>query len=114
MSDSPDEVEQKFLEETKLLLEMDDEARVAYVVDMIKWLTSRLKWVGRGDGKIKQAKRYKKLMEEFREKGEEVVACALFSIKAEFRPVWISVLGELVGMEEVEIGIKIPGKEEKA
>jgi len=93
--------EEQFLREITFLGEMDDVSRDEYVAAVIEWLTAQFKWIVSVQGKIAQQKRAKIVMRRFKEKGEEIVACCLYTVKPRFRMVWIELLKTLVGMTEV-------------
>ena len=100
-SDAREMMEKRFLEETKVLLDMEDEEREKYVVDVLEWFLSRLKWIGSAGGKIKQFKRLGMFRKELAEgKGEVLLVCALWTVKPEFRWVWGKVIAELLGIEK--------------
>lgn len=96
------EVEKKFLEDTKVLLGMGDLERKEYVTNVILWLADKIGWMRKGKGKIAQMKRLEEFgkMLAIKEQGEMMTICALFSMKPEFRGVWMRVMGELVGIEK--------------
>ena len=89
-----------YIEETKILRAMGEEDRTRYVTDIIEWLSSRIKWVLRAKKKAQMVKRFSRMSDEAAGRGEELMICALWTIKAEFRTPWMELLGTLVEMEE--------------
>jgi len=89
-----------YIKETKILKEMSEEDRTEYVTNIIVWLSSRVKWVLRANKKAQMVKRFNKMTEEASGRGEELMICALWTVKAEFRTPWMELLGTLVEMDE--------------
>ena len=94
------EVEDPFLKEAKILADMSPEARDKYVVDVVLWIGSRIKWVTAANSKIKMLKRFNTFTGELKGRGEELMICMLWTVKPEFRTSWMEFLGRLVGMDE--------------
>lgn len=89
-----------YIQETKILRAMTEKDRTEYVVNVIEWLSSRVQWTLRAKSKAQMVKRFNKMTKEGAGKGEELVICALWTIKQEFREPWMKLLGTLVEMEE--------------
>jgi len=79
---------------------MNEEDRTKYVTDVIKWLSSRIRWVLRAKKKAQMVRRFNKMTDEASGRGEELMICALWTIKEEYREPWMKLLGTLVEMEE--------------
>ena len=89
-----------YIEETKILRAMGEEDRTRYVEDVISWLSSRIRWVLKAKSKARMVKRFNRMTDEASGRGEELMICALWTIKQEFRTPWMELLGTLVEMEE--------------
>ena len=79
---------------------MSEEARTKYVTEIIGWLSSRMKWILKSPKKAQMVRRFNRMTEEAEGRGEELMVCALWTIKAEFRDAWMELLGTLVDMDE--------------
>lgn len=89
-----------YLIETKLLRGMDPQARIEYAQGIIDWMSTRIDWIWKSDGKIQMMKRTDLFSEEMAVRAEEVIVCLLWTVKADFRSEWMKLLGTLVGMQE--------------
>jgi len=88
-----------YLVETKILYEMGSEDRIEYVRGIVDFMSTRIDWIWKSDGKIQMMKRTDLFSEEISTKAEEIIICLLWTIKAEFRSEWMKLLGTLVGMQ---------------
>jgi len=87
-----------YLEETKILLAMSEEDRTEYVKSVMGWFTGGLGYIVDSKGQIQMNKRFKKVGNQWSDRVEELMTCALWSVKREFRSEWMELLGTLVGM----------------
>lgn len=94
------EVEDPFLKEAKILADMSPEDRYKYVVNVVLWISSRIKYVATAKSKVKMLRRFNKVTGELKGRGEELMICILWTVKPEFRTSWMEFLGRLVGMDE--------------
>lgn len=89
-----------YIEETKILRAMSEEDRTVYVIDVISWLSSRIQWILKAKKKAQMIRRFSSMSDEAAGRGEELMICALWTIKAEYRKPWMELLGTLVEMEK--------------
>lgn len=89
-----------YIEETKILREMDPQDRIEYVKGIVDFMSARINWIWKSDGKIQMMKRTNIFSDEISAKAEEIIICLLWTIKGDFRSEWMKLLGTLVGMQE--------------
>lgn len=89
-----------FLKEIAELGSMTPEQRFKYAVSTIMWLDQSICWVLGADGKIQLAKRADILQKTLKDekKVRELTICALWTVKPQYRPVWMKLIGDLVNM----------------
>lgn len=90
------------LEETDLLLDMSDDKRYKYVNSILKWLGDSVQWIAGAEGKIIRNKRFQEFVKEARGRSESIITCTLWSIKPEYREVWMHLIGVLIGLGKEE------------
>jgi len=95
------DVEEAFLRETRLLLAIEPGEREKYVNDVLLAFSEGVRSVRKAGSLIAKRKAFKRFMEEFKEKGEVIMVCFLYSVKPEFRPAMVEFLKALVGEERL-------------
>lgn len=91
-----------YLEETDMLLAMSEEDRIKYVKGVMSWFSKRLQYVLDAKGGIQMSKRLKAVSNEWAAQTKELMTCALWTIKSDFRSDWMELLGSLVGMHKMD------------
>ena len=80
---------------------MEESQRDQFCYETIRAISGRVKWATDAEGKIQMNKRLQAIVKDFGKNANTITVCALWTIKPEFRKVWMEFLGTLVGMEDV-------------
>jgi len=94
-----EDVEESFLRETRLLLEIPPDERKKYVEEVLQAFADGIRTVRKARSLVGKRKAFKRFMEEFKDKGETIMVCFLYSVKPEYRPAMVEFLKALVGEE---------------
>ena len=93
-----------YLKETRILLAMSEEDRIKYVKGVMNWFSKRLQYILDAPSGIQMNKRLKSVSNQWAEQAEELMTCALWTIKGDYRSDWMELLGSLVGMHKASKG----------
>jgi len=77
------------------LMEMEAQERVEYCKQVIKTVGDGFKEIAKIDKRIAQARALKSYMEELKENMEDIRTAILYTIKPQFRDVYLDLLEEL-------------------
>lgn len=91
--------EEAYVKETKLLNGMDIKDRNEYVLGVLKALSETVTVTMNEKNKIKQARKWAGIQKEMKEgKGEEILVCALYAIKKEYRSLFVNLMAVITGI----------------
>jgi hypothetical protein len=101
-----EDIEEKFIRETKILMGMSDIERKRYVNEVILGVAKALQEVVNEKAKIKKAQLAQKLGAEFEAKSAEITTAFLYAVKPEYLQTMLQLLKAISGTTEAIKGFE--------